>query len=341
MTDDVLSRPGSRERRSLALAPLVMACLLGLVVLAVTVLIQPSAVMAGMRLAGPLGGALLLLEPVGRGLSVLAFCGVLGSLVLALGQVQERRLSPVGLALGTLASRWAVAWAAVTVVSAGIRVLTLEGASEAGLHHGQISAASAVGASVRGLVLTACAAGLVAVLTRGMRTRDDTVTVLVLAIGALVPSNLTGHAVHAGSGPAASFVLIVHVVAVGVWVGALLGIVVHAPRTAVDSAFLRWFSSVALCSFVAAAISGAAAALIRAGWSDLVAGGTYSTLLLVKVCLYLLLGTIGWWHRRVTMPAVDVGDQRAFRSLVAGELVVMVLAIAVGVVLSGTPTNLS
>ena len=162
---------------------------------------------------------------------------------------------------------------------------------------------------------------------------------LLVALAAVVPPALTGHAASAGDHDLAVSSLVVHVVAVVVWVGGLLGLVWYA-RT--DGRFLgtaaRRYSPVALAAFLAVGASGVANALVRLPQaSDLWSTG-YGRLVMVKLMLFVVLGGIGWWHRTRTLPQLDRGEPGAFRTFAGFEALVMVSVVGVAVALSRTPT---
>ena len=162
---------------------------------------------------------------------------------------------------------------------------------------------------------------------------------LVLAVAALVPVSLSGHAASAADHDLAASSLVVHVVAVVVWVGGLLSLVWYAQA---DGRFLavaaRRFSPLALGAFVAVGVSGVANAFVRVpSWGDLWSTG-YGQLVIAKTAAFAALGVVGWWHRRQTLPALDGHEPGAFGRLAGGEALVMLGVIGLAVALSRTPT---
>jgi len=263
-----------------------------------------------------------------RALSILGACGTVGALVVALLVSGSRSTNglPAGTArLTSAASRWALVWAVSSLCSAGVLMAQAEG--------GRVDAFAW---SVRSLVTTAWAAGVVAVLARGVRTRASALFVLGVACVALVPAVTGGHSWHAEARVLAVGSMVVHIVAITAWVGGLLALTMHAPRAVrSDAAVLRRFSLLALVCFVAVAGSGVVNVLSRLSWSELSGSGSYGFLLATKVLLFGVLGVLGLRHRRRTLPRLAAGDPGPFWTLVAGELVVMAMVLGLGAALAG------
>jgi putative copper resistance protein D len=157
----------------------------------------------------------------------------------------------------------------------------------------------------------------------------------VLAVAALLPLSLAGHAAGATDHSTAVNSLAVHLVAVTVWVGGLLGLALLRPLLGRDlAATAGRFSAVALWCYVAVALSGIQNAYLRVG--DLGhLGSRYGVLVLVKTLALVLLGLAGWRHRRALLPRLaGAGSAAAFVRLVVAELAVMGLAFGTAVALS-------
>jgi putative copper export protein len=270
-----------------------------------------------------------LLASAVRAIGLLAACGTVGTLVLAAlsaGRPNTSRLPR------RAASAWALIWCVSSVASVGLQ-LSLVRTRPSGLFDSDV--AGAFGWSMRGLVATAWAAALVAVLARAARTRRDDRVLLVLALASLLPTALTGHSTHSSAPIVAVLSMVVHVVAVTVWFGGLLALAVHADaQTRLDTVVIRRFSALALVCFVAVAESGVVSALARLPFRELVDAGAYAVLLCLKVALLGVVGVMGLLHRRRTLPRLAAGEPGSFWSLVAGELVVLAAVIGLGVALS-------
>jgi putative copper resistance protein D len=200
----------------------------------------------------------------------------------------------------------------------------------------------------RALLVQAGLVVLVAGLARSARSTRGGLVATVVALGALVPPALTGHSAASGSHELAVASLLVHLLAVGLWVGGLAAL---AWSAVAGTDGLRYavprFSCLAAWCFVAVAVSGAVNAGVRLGGLEPLVSSAYGALVLAKVAALGVLGGFGWWHRRNTVDRLAAGgpsvDQRraavgAFVSVAAAELVVMAATVALAVGLSRTPT---
>ncbi|WP_226920828.1 cytochrome c oxidase assembly protein [Georgenia subflava] len=170
----------------------------------------------------------------------------------------------------------------------------------------------------------------------------------VLALVALVPIALTGHAAGAASHELAVSSWWMHVGGVTVWAGGLAVLCVVATRTGRDlpDAAER-YSTVALWCFVIVALSGIANGWIRLGSPVELVTHPYGQLLALKIVLTVGLGVAGWAHRRATLPAVradaaaasGTGARRvgwAFWRLAGVEVLVMGAVMGVAVALGSS-----
>lgn len=233
-------------------------------------------------------------------------------------------------------------------VVAGAVVLVLSYARLSGVDPGDRGFVEQLGRFVteigllRALMISSLVVAIVAT-GAAVATRQATVGWLaVLAVLALLPLALTGHAAGASNHELAVDSLAMHLVGVTVWVGGLLGVVVLHDRLgpALPDVVAR-YSTLALTCFVLVAVSGVANAALRLGsWSGL--QSRYGVLVLVKVLALVLLGAAGVLHRtrtlatlrRETVPAS--ARRGAFWRLAAGELVVMGVALGVAAALASS-----
>jgi len=193
----------------------------------------------------------------------------------------------------------------------------------------------------RALVVVVVLAVSLSVAAMRARTLTDARFLLVLALVAVLPPTQTGHAAEAAFHELALGTLMVHVVAVSVWFGGLAALVLFGRRSPSLGVAASRFSALALGCFVAAGLTGGINAWIRLGGGGFavgeLTGSAYGRFLLGKVVALVVLGAVGWWHRRRTLPAVAAGQPGAFRRFALVELVVMVLTVALAVALSRTP----
>jgi putative copper resistance protein D len=169
-------------------------------------------------------------------------------------------------------------------------------------------------------------------------TKRGALILLPLAAYNIVPLAVQG---HAGHGTLAKYSLIVHVIAVSLWVGGLAALLVHARRSsALLAVAVPRFSTLALTCYVTVAGSGLIAAWVNLESVSAIWGSRYGVLVMFKASALITLGILGWWHRRHTVHRIGAGEgrraRRAFIQLAAAEVVVMIAAVALGVALSRT-----
>lgn len=270
-----------------------------------------------------------------RVLGYVAASGTVGSLVLVLltNPAEGGAEDPRTAALTFSASVWATAWAASSVVTAATTLVRSE--LESAVLHAPANGSSVLDGVVVASVLTALAAGVVAALTHGGRAGRVPAAYL-LALGALAGLVLTGHSAGADNWGWALLSLALHVGAVTLWFGGLLALVTQVAVEPPTAGQLRQFSSVALGAFVGVVLSGVGNVLSRMSLAQLLDSGAYVLLLGVKVGLLVLLGLAGLGHRTRSIRKVEQGSPRAFWLLVAGELVLLAVAVGFAVVLART-----
>ncbi|KUO16226.1 cytochrome c oxidase assembly protein [Streptomyces dysideae] len=190
----------------------------------------------------------------------------------------------------------------------------------------------------RSSAMTAAAAGVIATLCVGVGTARWARLALVLALAGLLPPAFAGHSSASGNHDAAVTSLALHLVGVAVWVGGLVFVLVAAARREEQAAdAVRRFSPLAGWALLTVAASGIVNAAVRLPSLSEVFASRYGLMLLGKAAALAVLGGIGWWHRRRTLPALAEGRRRGFVRLAAGELLLMAAAIGLAVGLSRTP----
>jgi putative copper export protein len=174
-------------------------------------------------------------------------------------------------------------------------------------------------------------------------TRRGAALLLPLTLYNLIPMALQGHASHATT---LKYTLITHITAMALWAGGLTALLTHLRHhpTLLATALPR-FSTLALTCYTTVTASGLLATwqLLRsppALWQT-----RYGTLITLKTAALIALGTLGWWHRRHTIPTItnphnqhphNKHTHHAFTQLTAAEITIMTTAIAIAVTLSRT-----
>ncbi|MGH3899394.1 MAG: cytochrome c oxidase assembly protein [Pseudonocardiaceae bacterium] len=158
----------------------------------------------------------------------------------------------------------------------------------------------------------------------------------VLSVVGLMPVALTGHSAAGGSHDIATSSLLYHVVAAALWVGGLIALLAHLTRWGEHAGLAtQRFSRLALVCWIVMAASGVINALVRVSPDQLLT--SYGLLVLGKVTALLVLGVLGWQHRRSAVAAVvDRGDRAAILRLGGIELLIMFATIGLAVALSQT-----
>jgi putative copper resistance protein D len=191
---------------------------------------------------------------------------------------------------------------------------------------------------VRGYLVAATLAALVAVLARVTLRVGWAVLLLVMAVAGVLPQALTGHSAQSSDHDTAVDTMVWHLLGVSVWVGglvALLGLArQRVPRLPVIA---RRYSAAAGVAFVVVAASGFGNAWIRFASIEDLFLTDYGRLVLAKASLLVVLGVLGWWHRRRTLPALDgAAGSRALIRLATVESLVMAATIGVAAALART-----
>jgi putative copper resistance protein D len=182
-------------------------------------------------------------------------------------------------------------------------------------------------AGCAGLVTTTTGAGLVG----------------LLALTALVPPTLTGHAGTSTEHTVAVTSLMVHVIGVSLWCGGVVALVLlgTSDRRSYPIAVPR-FSTLALWCAVAVAASGFVSGALRVASPAELVTSWYGRLLVLKVLLIAVISGFGVWHRRRHLPRLTAEPTRLlFVQVAAVEVLVMAATIGVAVALSRTPPPVS
>lgn len=300
---------------------------------------RPQPPIPGLPDAGPVTGWLL---PVGRLALDAAAIATVGFVVVGVALIPRSgdALGDHATAYLRAAARWALLWsvlAALTVVLSlsdvlGMPVRELLAGRGLTRYVWSLDAGRAFGSA-------AAVAALVAILAPRTRRFRGGVALTLVALAGLAPLAFAGHSAPAVSGDAATASLMIHLFAVTLWVGGLVGIVLR--RRALGPLLadvVPRFSTLALWCFVVVAVSGVVNAWLRLGPPSGLWWSGYGLLVLGKVAALVTLGGFGWWHRRHTVRTIaGRPTQAAFARFAAAEVIVMAAAIGLAVALSRTP----
>ncbi|WP_051712506.1 cytochrome c oxidase assembly protein [Spirillospora albida] len=185
----------------------------------------------------------------------------------------------------------------------------------------------------RALVLVIAVAAALAVAARLPAAEHRPGHLLLCALAGLLPPLFTGHAAGSAHHALAVHSLAAHVAGAALWAGGLVALVLLAPdvRDRLPGVAAR-YSTLALVAFAVVGVSGAVQAWIRLGGVHL--DSRYGALVAAKAVAFAVLGAMGWWHRRRTIPALPGGG---LARLAAAEIIVMAATMALATGLARTP----
>ncbi len=152
--------------------------------------------------------------------------------------------------------------------------------------------------TTRVLLISALVAVVVAVSAAFTTRRAPMAWLAVLTLAAVVILALTGHAAGSSSHEDAVNSLGVHLLGVVVWVGGLIALVTMRRGLGSDlGATVARYSTVALWCFALVTVTGVQQAWIRLGSFGAVAT-SYGAIVALKTLALVVLGVLGWFHRR-------------------------------------------
>ena len=190
------------------------------------------------------------------------------------------------------------------------------------------------------LLVETLVALLIAALAFHVKRILSAVLMLILSLAGLVAPVFQSHAESSGSHGLAIGSLVIHVVALSMWVGGTIAIALLDPEDRPIA--VRRFSELALWSVIAVVASGSVNAWLRldfqGAWST-----TYAYVVIAKIAMTLILIAIGYLHRR-NLAKRDRIDWVGFARLIFAEALIMILTVAMGAWLSSNqaperPTN--
>jgi putative copper export protein len=298
----------------------------GLSVLALVLLLgggAPQAVPAGLLSAGPLVEWSLVTVPYLVTLSAVLTVGftLLGGKFL--GTSPDEHIHARALRVSV---RAALVWAALSLVTVGLLALEFRAMT------GDLGA-SLDSTRVRVALAQAGLAGAAAAAARWSPR-----LAMPLALAALVPDLLAGHARTADSPLLAGAAVVTHVVAATLWVGGLVAMGWLALRHRRDwAAVLGRYSTLALGCVIALALSGVVATLDPINSPAQLLGSAYGALIMLKSAALAALVALGAMQRRHVVRRGPDARRRDVILLVGSELILMMLVVALATGLAQTP----
>ena len=180
------------------------------------------------------------------------------------------------------------------------------------------------------LAFQALMATIVFVFSFAAKKIETLIILLALAIAGLVAPVFESHAASSGSHSLVIGSLVIHVIALSLWVG---GVIALGTLSAQDrpTAVPR-FSHIALWSAIAVVLSGAVNAWARLNFVD-AWNSAYAFIVLGKILATVILVWIGYLHRK-TLSSKDSIDWVGFAKILTIEAAIMVVTVLMGTWLS-------
>jgi putative copper resistance protein D len=274
--------------------------------------------------------------PLIRGAMDLSMATAIGSLGMAVFATADNswQLRRLQLLAGASAMAWTIA-AIFNILFTYLAVtgLGISSSSQFGQGLWMFVTQIALGQSLgQNLVIAA----LVATWAFAVEKLRTTILVFALAMVSIIPIANTGHAAGTMGHAMAVNALGLHLVAVSIWVGGLVALVVVRSKDAESNQRLTSrYSTLALLAYFVVAISGIASASVRlTSWSALFSN--YGLIVLLKSATLLLLGAFGAWYRMRLIVATRLNDKRPFWVMVLLELGLMGVAMGLATALGRT-----
>ncbi len=178
-------------------------------------------------------------------------------------------------------------------------------------------------------LLSAAVAAVATTIAAVSLSRNGLATAAFVAVLALLPLALAGHAAGSADHETAVNTIAAHLVGAALWVGGLLALLVLRPLLGKRlPVVVARYSSMALWCFVAVAVSGVVSALVRLGGVGNLFTA-YGSLIVVKAACLVVLGGFGLLHRRrvVNRLATEPGVRGLFTRFAVAESAVMGVAV--------------
>ena len=182
------------------------------------------------------------------------------------------------------------------------------------------------------LAVQALMAAVVFIFSFATKKIELLIILLVVAIAGLVAPVFESHAASSGSHSLVIGSLVIHVIALSLWVG---GVIALGTLSAEDRPVaVPRFSQMALWSAIAVVISGAVNAWARLNFAD-AWNSSYSFIVLGKIVATVILVFIGYLHRKTLANKKSI-NWAGFAKLITVEAAIMVVTVLMGTWLSNS-----
>ena len=182
------------------------------------------------------------------------------------------------------------------------------------------------------LAFQAIVALLVFMYSFQVRKILNLILLLILSVAGLIAPVFQSHSASSGSHSLVIGSLVIHVVALSMWVGGILAI---AMLSETDRAIaVPRFSQLALWAAIAVVISGTVNAWTRLNFSQ-AWNSTYAYIVIAKTIATIGLVAIGYLHRK-NLEGKETINWTSFAKLLTTEAIIMVVTVAMGSWLSNT-----
>lgn len=332
--------PGARRWRVTAISVtsvLVAAC----VAVALAAIVPARALIQGLPEAGQF--TLLALPAVTSLFNMMASITVgwlLGAAVLAPPQ-DNGNVDASGYRCLRAASLSAMVWAAAGIALIPLTIADALGRPlEESIDSQTVTTALGVLAAARAALIAAIIAIIIAIAARSVIRIGWVFFLLALSVFALIPIALGGHAGQAIDHDFAVDGMIYHLIGAALWVGGLVALIGLAKqRVRRIDVVARRYSTLALIAITAVAISGVINARIRVPGPSEMFSTPYGRMVGAKIALIVILGVVGYLHRRRTIPKIrPQGSAGPLIRLASVEVVIMAVTVGVAATLSRTAT---
>jgi len=180
------------------------------------------------------------------------------------------------------------------------------------------------------LAFQACVATVALIFSFFIRKIESLIILFALSIAGLVAPVFESHAASSGSHSLVIGSLVIHVIAISLWVGGVIAIAFLSPLD--RPVAVPRFSQLALWAAIAVVASGAVNAWARLNFAD-AWNSRYASLVIVKIVATIALLYIGFLHRK-TLANKSTINWLGFARLISVEAAIMVVTVVMGTWLS-------